>query len=150
MHFQNLIKNQKLQEHLQFDKMKLEIQKIYKTSLNRLKITNCKDMIKLDRLNEKLHQLEIINEDLTEILMELHQDIPHEINSPRTMHRRRVPLLGFIGSILGPVIGVMTSDDAEEYNEAINDIYEKQNNFSNIIAKQTHVIKVEVDNIHQD
>ena len=107
-------------------------------------------MIKLDRLNEKLHQIQIINEDLTEILMELHQDLPHEITPPRTMHRRRVPLLGFIGSILGPVIGVMTSDDAEEYNEVINDIYEKQNNIIKIIGKQTYIIKAEVNNIHQD
>ena len=141
---------QKLQEHLQFDNMKSEIQKIYKTCPNRLKSTNCKDMIKMDRLNEKLHQLEVINEDLSEILMGLHQDIPHEIIPPRTMHRRRAPLLGFIGSILGPVIGVMTSDDAEEYNEAINDIYEKQNNISKIIRKQTHIIRAEVNNIHQD
>ena len=81
-------------------------------------------MIKLNRLNEKLRQLEIINEALTEIVIELHQDLPHGITPPRTMHRRRVPLLGFIGSILGPVIGVITSDDAGEYNEAINDIYE--------------------------
>ena len=42
------------------------------------------------------------------------------------------------------------SDDAEEYNEAINDIYEKQNNISKIIGKQTHIIKAEVNNIHQD
>ena len=44
----------------------------------------------------------------------------------------------------------MTSDDAEEYNEAINDIYEKQHNISKIIGKQTHIIKAEVNNIHQD
>ena len=44
----------------------------------------------------------------------------------------------------------MTSDDAEEYNEGINDIYEKQNNISKIIRKQTHIIKAEVNNIHQD
>ena len=66
---------QKLQEHIQFDKIKSEIQKIYKTCPNQLKNTNCKEMIKLDRLNEKLHQLEVINEDLSEILMELRQDI---------------------------------------------------------------------------
>ena len=30
------------------------------------------------------------------------------------MHKRRAFLLGFIGSILEPVIGAMTSDDAEE------------------------------------
>ena len=127
---------QKLQEHLQFDKMKSDIHEIDKTCPNCLKSTNCRDMMKLNRLNEKLHQLEIINEDLTEIPMELHQDIPQEITRPRTMHRRRVPLLGFIGSILGPVIGVMTSDDAEEYNEAINDIYEKQHNICKIIGKK--------------
>ena len=46
------------------------------------------------------------------------------------MHERKVPLLGFISSILGPVIGVMTSEDAKEYNEVINDIYVKQNNLS--------------------
>ena len=51
---------------------------------------------------------------------------------------------------MGPIIGVMTSDDAEEYNEAINDIYEKQNNISKIIGKQIHIIKAEVNNIHQD
>ena len=66
------------------------------------------------------------------------------------MHKRRVLFLGVIGSILGSVIGVMTSDDAEEYNEAINDIYEKQNNISKIIGKQTHTIKAEVNNIYQD
>ena len=126
--------------------------KIYPTCPNRLKSTNCTDMIKLGRLNEKLHKIEIINEDLTEILMELRQDLPCEIAPPRTMHRRRVPLPGFtsIGSILGSVIGVMTSDDAEKYIEAINDIYEKQNNISKIIGKQTHIIKAEVNNIHQD
>ena len=82
--------------------------------------------------------------------MELHQDIPHEIIPARTMHKRRVPLLKFISSILGPVIGVMTSDNAEEYNEAINCIYEKQNNISKIIGKQTHIIKADVNNILQD
>ena len=66
------------------------------------------------------------------------------------MHKRRAPLLGFIGSILGPVIGVMTSDDVEECNEAINDIYEKQNNICKIIGKPTHIMKAEVNNIHQD
>ena len=66
------------------------------------------------------------------------------------MHRRRAPLLGFIGSILGPVIRGMTFNDAEEYNEAINDIYEKQNNIRKIIGKQTNIIKAEVSNIHQD
>ena len=80
--------------------------------------------------------------------MAQHQETPHEIIPPKTMHRRRVPLLRFIGSILGPVIGVMISDDSEEYNEAISNIYEKQNNISKIIGKETHIIKAEVNDIH--
>ena len=51
------------------------------------------------------------------------------------MHKRRAPLLRFIGSILGAVMGVMTSDDAEEHEEAINDIYEQQTNISKIVKK---------------
>ena len=90
-------------------------------------------MLKLDRPNEKLCQLEHINESLTGILMELHQDIPKKIIPPR------VPLLRFIVSILIPMIGVMTSDDAEEYKEAINKIYDKQNNLRKIVRKQTHI-----------
>ena len=141
---------QKPQEQLQFDKMKSEMQKIYETCPSCSKSSNCKNMVKLDGLNEKLHQLETTNEDLTEILMELHQDIPHEIILPRTMHKRRIPLLAFIGSILGPVIEVMTSDDAEEYVEAINDFHGKTNNINKIIGKETRIIKAEVINIHQD
>ena len=115
--------------------MKSEIQKIYETC------PNC---------SKSSLRLETTNEDVTKILMELHQDIPQEIIPPITMHKRRVPLLGFIGSILGPVIAVMTSKDAEEYNEAMNVIYENQNNISKIRGKQTHIIKAEVNNFHQD
>ena len=64
--------SQKLQEHLQFDKMWSEIQKIYETCPNRSKSSNCKDLVKLDQLNKNLYQLETINEDSTEILMERH------------------------------------------------------------------------------
>ena len=42
------------------------------------------------------------------------------------MQKRRAPLLGFIGSIIGPVIGVMTSDHAEEYDNAINELHDSQ------------------------
>ena len=64
------------------------------------------------------------------------------------MHKRRAPLPGFIGNILGPGIGVMTNDDAEQQDEAIQDAYEKQKKFSEIIGKQTNLIKAKVNNIH--
>ena len=62
---------QKLQEHLQLEKMKLDIQRIHQTCPNRSKSKNCKYMLKFDRLNEKLCQLETTNEGLLGILIEL-------------------------------------------------------------------------------
>ena len=82
--------------------------------------------------------------------MELHRETHHGIIPQRIMHRRKEPLLGFIGSFPRLVIGVMISDEAEKYNEIINDIYVKQNNISKIIGKQTHIIKAKVNNIHQE
>ena len=64
------------------------------------------------------------------------------------MQTRRAPLLGFIGSIIGPVIGVMTSDDAEEYDNVTNELHDRQNNISKILRKQTHIVKSEINNIH--
>ena len=38
------------------------------------------------------------------------------------MQKRREPLLDFIRSVIRPVIGVMTSVDVEEYDNAINEL----------------------------
>ena len=71
-------------------------------------------------------------EELDNTLAEIKQDAPEVENPPPSMQKRRAPLLGFIGSIIGPVIGVMTSGDAEEYDNAINELHERQNNRSKI------------------
>ena len=76
------------------------------------------------------------------------QDTPEVENPPPRKQKRRAPLLGFIGSTIGPVIGVMTSDDAEEYDNAINELHDRQNNLSNILRKQSHIVKSEINNIH--
>ena len=49
-----------------------------------------------------------------------------------------------------PVIEVMITDEAQEYNDAINEICEKQNNLCKIGIKQTHITKAGINNIHQD
>ena len=82
------------------------------------------------------------------MLTEIKQDKPEVENSPPSMQKRRAPLLGFIGSIIGPVIGVMTSNDAEEYDNAIDELNARQNNLSTILRKQTHIVKSEINNIH--
>ena len=82
------------------------------------------------------------------MLAEIKQDTPEVENSPPSMQKRRAPLLGSIGSIIGPVIRVMTSNDAEEYETAINELNERQNNLSKILSNQTHIVKSEINNIH--
>ena len=82
------------------------------------------------------------------MLAEIKQDIAEVKNPPLYIQKRRAPLLGFIGSIIEPVIEVMTSDDAEEYDNAINELHDRQNNHSKILRKQTHIVKSEINNIH--
>ena len=82
------------------------------------------------------------------MLAEIKQDTPEVENPPPSRQKRRAPLLGFIGSIIGPVIGVMTSDDAEEYDNAINELHGRHNNLRKILKNQTHIVKSEINNIH--
>ena len=82
------------------------------------------------------------------MLAEIKKDTPEVENPPPSTLKRRAPLLGFIGSIIGPVIGMITSDDAEEYDNTINELYDRYNNLSNILRKQTYVVKSEINNIH--
>ena len=94
---------------------------------------DCRSEVKVDLLNGKVKQIENIYEELKNMLAEIKQDTPEVEKSPQSMQKRRAPLSGFIGSIIGPVIGVMTSDDAEEYDNAINEVHDRQNNLSKIL-----------------
>ena len=71
--------------------MALNIQKIYEICQNCSKTKNCKYIIELDRLNEKLLLLTDTNKYLTAILLELQQDKPNKINLPRTIYEENVP-----------------------------------------------------------
>lgn len=54
---------------------------------------------------------------------------------PRTMQKRRIPMFGFIGDILGPVVGVMTAEDGEDYTNSINELYDCENNLSRVLRQ---------------
>ena len=109
---------------------------------------DCRSKVKVDLLNGKVKQIENIHEEFKKMLAEIKQDTPEVENLPPSMQKRRASLSGFIGSIIGLVIGVMTSDDAEEYDNAINELHDRQNNLSKILRKQTHIVKSEINNIH--
>ena len=91
----------KLQEHLQSKKIKSNIHKIYERCLNRSKSSNYKVMVKMDRLNENLHQLETTNEDLIGVLMELQQDRPNDIIPLNNLFLAFCPFLSFVVQLCG-------------------------------------------------
>lgn len=66
-----------------------------------------------------------------------------------TRIRRRTPLLGFIGKIVGPVTGMMNYDDEDRIDAAIHDLNVAQANISHLIGKQTHVVRAQLDFLHK-
>ena len=56
----------------------------------------------------------------------------------------------FIGSIFGPIVGLLTSEDGKEYTNAINELNDRQSNLSRIMKQQTHIIGAELQNIHEE
>lgn len=54
---------------------------------------------------------------------------------------------GFIGSILGPVVGNLTTEHGEEYADMINELYNKQRNLCRILGEQTHIVKGKFDHL---
>ena len=139
---------QHLQAHLQYKNISTDINNVYWTCLDRSKEKYCRNEVKLDLLNGKVKQIKNIYEELNNILAEIKQDTPEVENPLPSMQKRRALLLSFIGSIIGPVIGVMTSENAEEYDNAINELHDRQNNLSKMLRNQTHIVKSEINNIH--
>lgn len=45
------------------------------------------------------------------------------------MKKKRVPILGFIGSILGSVVELLTSEDGEDYMKIIDELQDKKKQF---------------------
>ena len=139
---------QHLQAHLQSKNISTDINNVYSTCLDQSIEKDCRSEVRVDLLNGKVKQIENNYEELKNMLTEIKQDTPEVENLPPSMQKRRAPLLGFIRSIIGPVTGVMTSDDAEEYDNSINEVHDRQNNLSKLLRKQTHVVKSEINNIH--
>ena len=139
---------QHLQTHLQSKNISTDINNVYSTCLDQSIEEDCRSEVRVDLLNGKVKQIENNYEELKNILTEIKQDTPEAENPPPSMQKRRAPLLGFIRSIIGPVIGVMTSIDAEEYDNAINELHDRQNNLSRILRKQAYIVKSEINNIH--
>ena len=140
--------SQHLQAHLQLKNISTDINNVYSTCLDRSKEKDCRSEVRVDLLNRKVKQTKENYKELNNISAEIKQDTPEVENPPPSMQKRRAPLLGFIGSIIELVIGVMTSDDAEENDNAIIELHDRRNNLSIILRSQTHLVESEINNIH--
>ena len=95
---------QHLQAHLQCNNTSIDINNVYSPCLDRSIEEDCRNEVKVDLLNGKVKQIENIYEELNKMLAEIKPDTPEVGNPPPSMQKRRAPLLGFIRSIIGPVI----------------------------------------------
>ena len=128
-----------------------DITQVYNNCLQKTAMKeDCRYAVQLDTLTNKLNKIQTKSERLNAILEEIQYYKPDIKTQPRTMQKRRVPMLGFIGSILGPVVGLLTSEDGEEYTNAINKLNDRQGNLSRIMKQQTHIIGAELHNIHEE
>ena len=68
---------------------------------------------------------------------------------PDSLRRRSTtPLMGFQGSIIGPVSGLVTYEDGQRIENEINDLNRVAANLSHLVGRQTHVIRAQFEEMH--
>lgn len=63
--------------------------------------------------------------------------------------RRFAPLLGVIGRVMGPIVGVLSYEDGQQIEEHINELNHAEANLSHLIGKHTHVVRVQLDSLYK-
>ena len=58
-------------------------------------------------------------------------------------------MLGFIGGIVGPVAGLLTYEDGEAIDNKLQELNEAQANISHLVGLQTHVVKAQLHDLHE-
>ena len=59
-------------------------------------------------------------------------------------------MLGFLGCVIGPVSGLLTYDDGQQIDNEINELNEVAANLSHLVVKQTHVVRAQFEEIHEE
>ncbi|XP_023289352.1 uncharacterized protein LOC111674183 [Orussus abietinus] len=77
----------------------------------------------------------------------LKNSIP-EISNRNRLSKRGAPL-SFVGTISKALFGTLSSEDAEYYNQQLNQLEMDQSHLSQIVGNQTHIVRSEFQNIHQ-
>lgn len=138
----------KLQKNLPIESLTREIDSIFARCATPY-TEPCDQAIRPHILQEKISQASNILQDATDLLTDLKNTPINLENLPLTIKKRRSPL-DFIGQGLKPVIGILTTEDGEAYDEAIDELYELNRNLSYLIGQQTHVIRSDLEKLHDE
>ena len=91
-------------------------------------------------------QREVIRE-MSELSRQTRNKLPAHL--PDSLRRcRTTPLLGFLGSIIGSVAGLVTYEDGKRIENEINDLNRVAANLSHLVGEQTHVIRAQFEEMH--
>ncbi|XP_043481305.1 uncharacterized protein LOC122510598 [Leptopilina heterotoma] len=63
--------------------------------------------------------------------------------------RRSVPLLGFIGRIAGPIVGVLSYEDGEHIQDQIRELNVAEANLTHLVGRQTHLVRAQLDSLYK-
>lgn len=66
----------------------------------------------------------------------------------RANNPRRSAPFGFMGTVSSVLFGTLTEEDADYYNKELNKIDKNEHEITEIVARQTHIIKGEFSSVH--
>lgn len=139
---------EKLQNHFPMKTLIREIDQIF-INCARPYTEPCEQTLRPHILREKVVRANNMFQDATNLLTNLKETPLDMENLPITMRKRRSPL-DFIGQALKPIIGILTTEDGEIYNEAIDELYELNRNLSHLVGKQTHIIRSDLQKLYEE
>ena len=58
-------------------------------------------------------------------------------------------MLGFLEGLVGPVVGLLTSDDGKQIENEINELNQAAANLSYLVGRQTHIARARFEVIHE-
>ncbi|XP_043480073.1 uncharacterized protein LOC122509854 [Leptopilina heterotoma] len=100
-------------------------------------------------LNKEITVAKLLREQLLNVIKELQQQTPTKQTLKfQKRKKRNTPLIGFIGKIAGPTIGILTYDDGERYEQLFTELNEAQKNISHLVGEQTHIVRADLQNLY--
>ncbi|XP_031783870.1 uncharacterized protein LOC116417003 isoform X1 [Nasonia vitripennis] len=123
--------------------------KVVTTCNEQLSKQECKEFLSIDKFELSIKTLKSLQEDL-HIFFASEAAISDNRFTPYThaLSKRGAPL-EFIGWTSRQLFGTMDAGDRDQLNQDVDRLYEKTSNISTLLASQTHIVKSNLESLHQ-